>query len=400
MFWLLGRKSDLLPYRWMFPGIFCLKSLVAIIYIFLHEKLIQGGDIFTYMRDAEALFELAFVDFEAFSRLVFGPANSPIPEHMSPRLYLIGYWTDPSAHMIVRFHTIMYFLSNGNVYVHGVFAAAISSLGILALIRSWKTVSENYNSWIPIMLILFPGILFWGSGIHKEFLWIFLTGLFSLSAVKFTDKSNWKWLIPLIGSFYFLFILRDFSALILLNIFVCWHIFKNYTGKRLLIGTAAYWVLSIGVSMFLPLQGQDTNLIDLIIYKQDAFESLNIGNTHMEVPEVQSFINLATKWPIAFAKSIASPIFPIKGVPLSIFLFLENILLIIILIISLRQIVKGGRFDPWSIQFFIGGIILLIICGFVVPNLGAMSRYRIMGLVFLLPSLVSLWNNLYFLISK
>lgn len=147
----------------------------------------------------------------------------------------------------------------------------------------------------------------------------------------------------------------------------------------------SFYVFLILSVIFLPPLINITGVVEILQQKQAAFQTLKIGDTHIDIPEVERTIDVFVKLPLAFFKAAISPIRPITGLGLSWLLIFDNLLLLIGFFTLFIHLIQGRIPGSFSLSCLMTGIFFLLICGFIVPNLGAMSRYRLMALTFLLP---------------
>lgn len=376
------------PYAWL--GLFLFKALLSVVYIYLQIHFIDGGDVFTYLRDAATLREWASNDFSGFLRLCFGPSGTELPENLQPAVIAMGYWGDKSAYLMVRIHTVLWFLSNGFIYTHGLFFAGISCLGIHFIMKAWRAAGHNVSAFAYMALICFPSFAFWTSGIHKEAIWLLGAGMLLWAWIELIKNRLSFHLIPIIllGS-WTLFLLRDFSLYIILLGLLAYSISFKARGRSGYLHMAVFYGLIAFTVLFVPDWIGYPGITEVIQQKQAAFESLKIGDTHIDIPRIEGRWDIFTKLPAAFAKATISPIKPIDGVPFSYLLIFDNLLLLISFFTLFIHVLQKRLPNSFALSCLISGLLLLLICGFIVPNLGAMSRYRTMALALLLPALFS-----------
>jgi hypothetical protein len=256
--------------------------------------------------------------------------------------------------------------------------------------KAWRNAGGKVSSFAYMALICFPSFAFWTSGIHKEAIWLLGAGMLLWAWIELIKNRFSFYLIPLIllGS-WTLFLLRDFSLyIILLGLFAYCVSFKA-RGRSGYYRMALFYCLIALTVLFVPDWIGYPGITEIIQEKQVAFESLKIGDTHIDIPRIEQPWDIFTKLPLAFAKATISPIKPIAGVPFSYLLIFDNLLLIIGFFTLFIHVMQRRLPNSFALSCLISGLLLLFICGFIVPNLGAMSRYRTMALALMLPALFS-----------
>ncbi len=198
LLWLLrGRhfRTIGLPH-WFLGAVFVVKSLLAVMFLWVHMNYYNGADTARYISDGEIIYHTLFENPAQYLLLTFGPNNlATIPPLIAEQVEAMGYWFDDGAYMMVRFNALARLFSFGNQYVHGVFVAFLSTLGMWWL---FKTLQQKGVPVWPLALGVFglPSTLFWTSGVHKEGLLAFFLGGFVYSVFWKADfrlnKGLWQ----------------------------------------------------------------------------------------------------------------------------------------------------------------------------------------------------------------
>ncbi|MDX2001007.1 MAG: hypothetical protein SFW35_01115 [Chitinophagales bacterium] len=367
-------------------SIFITKCLLSVIYWELHVSEYGGGDSFFYFLDGEIIGNKMAGEQWKYLQLTFGPNGGEIPSNIAPEIELMGYWTDTSDYMVVRFNAFVYPFSFGNPYVHGIFMSFLSLSGLLALYKGVSQFSLHNKQLLKVAIFGIPSVLFWTSGLHKEGLLIFALGWFFYAIFSMgSGKLNWKYINLAIVSSLFVYLIRDFVFFLLLPGLVAYLLSKRFPKYTLPINLAVYLSTAIiGAQLYILPGG--INYLQLIAQKQAAFKALTGGNTTIELHDFEpNLLHMAVYAPEAFFNVIIKPV-AVGFTPISHFLIvIENLFFLLMIVTALLFLdYKRFKVHPAMIWFKLYGLSLVILTGFIVPNIGAIVRYRSIALPFLL----------------
>lgn len=364
--------------------LFVVKTIMAWLYYWVYQHYYEGGDVMLYLRDGQIVYETLYTDPKAFLMLCFGPSDlQQVPELIATQVDAMGYWHDTGHYMVVRSIALMNLLSFGSALVNYMFMGLLSTLGLVFI---YKAISKHVqpNRMLQIALFGIPSILFWTSGLHKEGLVLFFAGALVTDGTKLL-KGDIKplWIFGAVMGFVLLYLVRDFVALLMIPALISLLIASRVSKYTWVIYLAVY-AMTIVAGTAIPL-GDGGNYLDLILTKQDQFKALQGGNTQLPVHMLQPTIgSLLAHLPEAFYRAMFSPVELIQGTWPHIVSALEGILLVALLLFGFikNQWSKTLK-DPYAMAFLALGITLLLLIGYIVPNIGAIVRYRSIALLFL-----------------
>lgn len=366
-----------------------LKFIFGALYIFAHQYLLSGGDIFMYFKDAEIIHNALTENPLYYFKLVFMPNNVSIPVDVAPYIYEMGFWGDTGAYMLVRFNALIRLISFGNIYIHGLFASFFSFVGGLLIAKVFES-NLKPNALVSMSIFLSPTLLFWTSGIHKEFVSVFALGLILFHFFKLIKRFN----SPLnllgftVGLFLFFFT-RNYMLLSLIPSILAFSLFKMF---HLRFRRAIFFSILILIAFlrFQNIPGYNKTGFEVILEKRSQFEDLNQGNTSIELEKISpNFISLMQNSPKALFNTLFRPHILEANSGLLVLAMIENIGLLLLIILAFLHFHKLNRKEAnFIIYMLIYSISLLLIIGWIVPNIGAILRYRSIALVILIPSLV------------
>ncbi len=370
-------RDDKLP-RFFFVSIFIVKVLLGLLY---HAIFSEGDILYYYKNAAYIIYPVLWQDPLKYLYLTFGPNGGSIPEFIFPQVHAMGYWGDTSDYMVVRFNAIVRLFSFGNFYVHVVFMSFISLVGMVWLYRACARASGTFSLPVAAAIFLIPSVLFWGSGANKEGLVLFALGWFLYGSVLLVQKSSVRnFLIALTGAFL-TYCVRDYVLFMLLPGMVVFFItYKNWGRIRFLL--PIIYAVIIAAIIILPIFG-GKNFAEVIALRQAQFKSLEQGSTHVTVKDFQpDWTSFFTNFPQALKNSILGPFFIKPDKAMHYLIIAENLVLLIAGLLF-PWITGKPRWQPFTLMCLLFSISLFVLIGYIVPNVGAIVRYRSIALPFL-----------------
>lgn len=380
----------------------------SLILIYKYYYGTNGSDIFNYFKDGQVIHSITNTSHLDFFKILTGIGN--YSEELEPYLREeTNYWYKTFNYnllndnrLIIRANAFLHLISNNNIYVHSSFFSFFSFIGLTAMYRVFiKFINNKYLIIITVYFI--PSVIIWSSAMLKESvlmlaLGLFLLSFFQLYYTKFTIQN----IVIILVSIFLLVILKFYVIFSLMPGILFLIIYKYYSKKPMLIFVLIY--SSLLLLFFNSQHFTSYNLTEIIYHKQQDFinminEAQNVGskiNIHSLEPNFISFIKAT---PSALINSLLRPsIFDVSSV-IIIPAVIENTLFILLFILSIIFFNKT-KFNSnlpiiiFSISFI---ITLSILIGLTTPVLGAIVRYRIpilpfMLMVFLIYSNINLVN--------
>ena len=371
-------------------GLWFFKVLGALLYVFIAKYVIEGGDIFNYYEDGLIVYDnLLAGDFLTYMQLTFGLNNVAISSNIAASVDAMGYWFDTSAYMMVRLNALFNLFTFGTgVYVNAIFFAFISFLAAICLA---KVFQQMLNPGTKVLLVpfLMPSLWYWTAGMHKEGLSVFLAALLMFGLVQM-HKSKYHYGISLVViGFSLLFFTRFFIAALLLPPLLAYAISMRWSNLAPLAVNIAVFLFFGLVSYLIPKLLHTPNLVDAIIAKKALYEALSNANTAIDLGSYeQSYWGIIQSTPQALFNAIVRPHFlDVNSVYLGL-ASAESLLITILFVLSLFYVKNCSRNEKVILYLFISfSLSYLLLAGLIVPNLGAILRYRSVALFFLIPAL-------------
>lgn len=177
------RLPDASP--WVMPLGFVLKVLVGCFFLYVYAYHYGVGELTAdsseFMRDSSILNSVFYESPGAYFRFLFGfDDRALLFEYLSDTTQWdadSSKWFNDSRN-ILRLHSLIHFVSFGEVFIHLMVISFISLMGLRLLTISLLPFVKLSSSVVFLAFLLMPNVLFWSSGILKEPLIIFSIGLF------------------------------------------------------------------------------------------------------------------------------------------------------------------------------------------------------------------------------
>lgn len=391
-----------IPLSWA-GGAFLLRILGGLsiwaVYTY-HYSYRETSDAFRYFDDAMLIYGTLQDEPGLYFRFLFGihlddPALQPLFEkfrgwHSS---YTYGIANDNPT--VIRANALVALFSLGHYHVHTVFMAFFSLIGLTGMYRFLAPMVGKHTKWLYAGVMLMPTIWFWGSGVLKEPLLILFTGLLlsSLPALKvFSARSAAVLLLSGAG----LFFMKPYTILAMIPGLVTYIALLFTSSKRswLTAGVVhmVFLLLALNSSWFFG--GGD--FLHIMNRKRVDFynvaEAYNAGST-IDIPAPETFPELIQHAPGAMFRAYLRPhLLEVK----SVFYLgnaLENALSAFLLAgVLLALFCFAGRPSPEFLLSLSFILILGVLIGSVVPVLGAVVRYKLPALPFMVACGIAGWS--------
>lgn len=364
--------------------------LTGVLYVYITLYYTNGGDIFEYFKDGNLIYNQLKINPSNYFKLCFFPNNvSSYPLGTEQVIKEMGYWGDSGAYMIVRFNALVRPLSLGNIYIHSLFAAFLSFIGSFLLLKVFETQFKA-SKIVLYSIFLSPSILFWTSGPHKEFVSVLALGLILFHYFNLINR-NYKpknILFFIIGLLLFFFT-RNYMLLALIPSLFAFTVHKvfHFRFDRVVYISL---ILFIGFLNFQKIPSYNKTGFEVIVEKRGQFEDLKGGITAIELDPIEpNFYSLIKNSPKALFNTIVRPHFgDIKSSFLAL-TSIESLVFSLMFIMSFFYFKKlNAKENNLVIFMLLYSISLLLIIGWIVPNIGAIIRYKSISLIIMTPTLL------------
>lgn len=388
----------------LLSGIFILKIIFGLllwaIYTFYYTDR-STADIYKYFDDSKILFDILKTNPIHFFKILFGIANNT-PE-FEPYYAQMHFWARKidsniynDSHTIIRFNSLVRFFSFGYYNVHTVFVCFLSLIGLTAIYKTFVVYLQDKKRELLFAVFLLPSILFWGSGVLKEGLIFFSLGLLIYHFNKlFNIRSSFiclgvALLLALSKFYVWLAIVPSLFFIFWINKSSTSKIFLKFSSVILIIG-----IVGLNIDRFTSIQ----NPLVTLSQKQIEFNQLASGSltdaNHKPIVAANSAIKIKTLEPTLYSFIKNSPeaiintvfrpyIWELKS-PLMLMAGLENLLILGFIFLCIIFIKPLAEIRWEHVLFCMSfAIIQFLIIGETTPIIGAIARYKVPALPFLL----------------
>ena len=385
-----------------FAGAFALKLIAAFAMWFIytnHYTDRSKADIFRYYDDAKVFQHLLKDHKTEYFKFFYQEKSTN--EEVNVVLKYTNNWDTHNGsslfgnnRLIIRANMLLNLFSLGSYGVHAIVFSFLAFMGLFWIFRFFHQQLPERKWLVFLAVFAFPSIVFWSSGVLKESLVFFFIGLI-LNCGNYALKGKKPVARTLIVTlaFFLLFQTRAIIALILIPIVLGFIWNKVKVQRRVFL--PYFIMLFIALSSLTEsekITGKD--FYGILVEKRMAFEELSNQNETqsgiMAIRYTADGYSILKSTPIALINSIFRPTpWEAKGALMWI-ATLENILLflmLILLVIFPIPIIKNKNLLWFALLFALAN---LIVVGLTTPILGAISRYRVIGLLFFLLAYIQL----------
>ena len=385
----------------VFRGLFVIKVCAAILLFIIYTRFYterEKADIFRYYDDSALIFNTLPGDPAAFFSMMTGIGGEA--PHLTVRYDAMRNWYNSDmvfndSRTMIRISALLRILTFNTYFPQAVIFCFLAFTGLTGLFRVLNHHLPGKSLLLMLLVFLLPSTLIWTSGLIKEAFLMFAMGLFFY---HFHQALSLRRLSLQRGCFLLfaagvLVIIKAYVFFLIVPLLISWWLFsssRSMVSLKVSVLFIAYFLL-LTVCSFL-LTGHEVPT--LLSEKQSEFYAVaqrDNARSVVEIPrltdEWQSLILAA---PGAFLRTLAYPHPGQAHNLLMWFSVMENLLLavvIVFLLYSLRRRTIVAT-TPFIVATFLFASSLFILAGWVVPVIGALVRYRVPALPFILLPLV------------
>ncbi|HBF87394.1 MAG TPA: hypothetical protein DDX39_02040 [Bacteroidales bacterium] len=386
---------------------------VVLIYCFYYV----GGDTLGYWEGTTSLINLMFNDFDTYLSIM---SSNLSPENFNAFDTYTGWppyymYKDPQAFSVIRFSSITTILGFNNFMLMTILVAWITYPGVWKLFRLFYEQFPEIKKQIAISILFVPSVCFWGSGMLKD--------AYTLSAAAWLVYSFYmifikkrKIIINTIVIAICIYVLISLKPYIFYAVFVgiiimlTHHYLKSLQGgfiKVVILPVIVIFLWAGGLYLITQM-GQvaggayssvDAMLETAVVTQQDlrrdyyGENTFDIGTFDANIP---SMLKKAPEAVIAglyrpFLWECNNPIMLISGVENFILILLSFYIIVLIVVAFFKigfKYMFSSLFDNSLVVFsFVFSIPFTFFIGLTTANFGALVRYKIPLIPFLLASL-------------
>jgi hypothetical protein len=259
-----------------------IKVMFGIAFMYIHTKIYGVGDITVdweeYMDDSVTLNNVAFQDFGAYLRFLFGFNSEAEVQHY---LAHTNHWSAGDltimndSRNVLRINSLLVFISRGNVYVHVLFFSFFSFIGFREAYRAFYNQVYLSNTWFWYGLILLPSVGFWTSSVLKEPL--MLLGLSLILHGLFGELNRKQKTVRLVGGAILMLGFKPYVFLCLLAAVLIWLLVK-WSKYMWLLASAIILLITSVIGVIEPVKNEITHHLT-----RKQFDFINVGKGGVHV---------------------------------------------------------------------------------------------------------------------
>ena len=393
---------------------FWIKVIGCVLFFIYSVYLSPGDSIGLYQKEGNNIYYLILHDSNHL-QWIFQKAQF-FDESYLKDPYNAGYLKSEPNFMVVRFVTMLSFITAGRYAAISLIFACIAFSGVWKLFLFFYEQYPKMHKKFAIAILFFPTFVFWSGGVLKDTLCIASLGwiTYSVYEILYRKKSILKNLIILLVFGYLLAILKIYILVSYLPFFILFIVLKNMEGiknkfLRYLLAPTLIFVCMFGFTRILnsfhnELGGYAINgLTASIKHLNGSFISMN-GNETAEsnfdlgVEFDGTFRGLIKLAPAAVFATFFRPLIWESHKISQLLASVESIILLfftmyVIFKSGIKSFIKLILTDPLIMYCFLFSFVFAMFVGASTLNFGTLVRYKIPCLPFYTISLFLIYEK-------
>ena len=271
--------------NWTMSLAFIIKTTMGLffsyIYIYHTKNPSEPSDAIRFLDESKQLYAIFFQSKSDFFAMFTGIGDNANMIHKYMNKSFI--WDAGNFTMIndsrntIRFHCLIRFISFNSTFVHTLVLCALSLIGIQQLQLAFQPYSKLKPIYLFSILLLFPSLLFWSSGILKEPFLILGIGIFS-RACLIKENKYYRLLLLTIG-FCILLLFKPYILICLFPAIGFYIAFKYIFKER--IKLTVFAILLVVTTLILLFPSKRQRFTEYISRKQFDLENVGEGGIHV-----------------------------------------------------------------------------------------------------------------------
>lgn len=390
------KKFDIKP-SWTI-SIFSLKVLaglvVYIIYTYVYVER-STADTFRFFDDAKVMHQALFEEPGTYLKMLFGfDTNDPALEKYIVRMFNwdkeYNYFLYNDSRTMLRFNAVCMLFSFGNYHVHTIFMSLFSFMGGFYLFKAFYPFLKDKKYILLIAIFCIPSVIFYSSGVLKEGVLMAGLGLFFYATFKLKNsvRKPKYWILFILG-ILILLVMKIYVLICLVPALVYFISSRWIFAKRPIVWFAIFHVLVFAGLYIISVAWPEKDIFYMLYKKKDDFSNVAMqyeAGSFIRTPDLLPHpLSFLLYIPFAIYTVLMRPYFWEQGSALVKIAGLENLILLLCMMIPFFTFKKRSLEEKRITNFLIIFIFYLyILIGFTTPVLGALSRYKVPALPFVL----------------
>ncbi len=385
-----------IPRNWML-GAFWLKVAAGFVFWLVYTYYYSDpteSDALRYFEDALTIKSQWYLNRDVFWSFMLG-RDMDHPEYVKVYDQLIAwtsgyrYGLSNDCSTIIRINVILSFISFKSFHVHAIIMSFMSLIGFTAMFKAFYGLLKGKEKTLFIVCFLLPSVVFWSSSVLKEAPLFLAFGLLLSSLVKlWTNPKSYSQYLVFGISFILLVYVKVYVVISLIPAMLALLLVKS-TGERwVVLKFVIVHIICFVVAMNAHHFFRGGDFLYVLHKKQIDFYNVAIlrdAGSVVEIPAVTNVSAFFAHYPQAFFLTYFRPhVFEANSVASMVFA-IEDLFYLLISIAAILFFRKPERRHwPIILAIFSYLIVLASILGNTVPILGAMVRYKVVGLPLLM----------------
>lgn len=369
-------KKEKLPFFWFALAIKLLAGLgLGLLYKFYYST----GDTWSLFDDGVKVVEAITQNHKTFLSFFWKDDISTVADTLDNNR--------PRALFLVKWIAAFNFINGNNYWITSLYFSFISFLSCWTFYRTLAKHFANINLEAAIAFLFIPSIVFWGSGIIKESL--ALAALFAITNIFLQGywAKNFQWHRVVLGLLFFwvLWNLKYYWAAVWLAVVLPLVLIEFLKTKIHFVkrfpksSWALVLIMAAGLVSILHPNFYYHRFLSVIVENHNAYLSVSDPSDAIHFHNLEpSIVSVAINSPWAVVSGIFRP-FILEGKNfLQVLASLENLILLVLFLISLFNIRKYlFHFTELHLAVAAYIIVMCIFLTLSTPNFGSLSRFKI-----------------------
>ena len=379
--------------------------LFCLFYKFLYDN---GGDTFSYHKDAKLIAGYLLNDSQGFFELIMRDEQPWLANNYTYSSVKPVYWFNNYEFNLVRLVVPFEIISLGNFYACSLWISFLAFTGVWKLFEMLSSLFSKDKKLLSLILF-FPSVLFWTSGILKDsFIIASVCGIvYSVYNLAHLKKPKFRYLLITFSSVFVILLLKPYVLIALIPCIFLWAMLEFLTQKRSKFSRAISTPIYLCVSIFLigslliflqkdlGVYGKYSDLLEYSTSVRKGFNSINkvdlIGIDSFDFESSESIGGIL----FSTFSIIHRPFIWESWNVFSLITGIENLLLLVVCIYGILSFL----FDLKSLRIFLTrpflifcifySLVLAMGIGLSITNFGAIIRLKSAFMLFyLIPFIV------------
>jgi hypothetical protein len=353
------------------------------------------ADIFKFFDDSKYMYDALYTEPSDFFRMLFSVGNDA--PHFNELYYsnMMNWHREfennvyNDSHTIIRFNAVLRIFSFGHYHVHTIFMCFLSLVGLTGIHKAFSASFAKQHLLYAAAIFLIPSVMFWGSGALKEGLVLLGMGLLLFYFQRFLKRQfSIAGVVALLFSLLLLFHMKFYVLMALIpGLMAYWWVTKTnekYILLKYATSLVGFVLMGLNLHHILP----NYRVLYLLMRKQKDFIGLaefqESGSMLDITPLDMSLMSFLQSAPEALSNTFFRPFFFETNSALMLFSGLENLGFAVLLLLSIVFMKPLKRIDWNTLSFCLSFVLVLfLVIGWTTPVMGAIVRYKLPALPFL-----------------